>query len=96
MNNIINGREIRVGVLGALRGASLAKDTRYSGLKIVAICDKFEYQLNKVVLQFDVKGYTDFDKFLTHEMDAVIIASSFHQHAPFAIKAMDKGLHVLS
>ena len=33
---------------------------------------------------------------LEHDMDAVILANYFHQHAPFAIKALDAGFHVMS
>ena len=40
--------------------------------------------------------YTDFDEFLKHDMDAVILANYFHEHAPYAIRCLEKGLHVLS
>ena len=29
-------------------------------------------------------------------MDAVVLANYFHQHAPFAVKALDAGKHVMS
>lgn len=29
-------------------------------------------------------------------MDAVILANFFHQHAPFAVKALNAGMHVMS
>jgi predicted dehydrogenase len=43
-----------------------------------------------------VATYTDYDKFLEHDMDAVVTANFFHQHAPFAIKALRAGKHVMS
>jgi len=41
-------------------------------------------------------GYTDYDEFLNHKMDAVIVANYFHEHTPFAIQALQAGKHVMS
>jgi predicted dehydrogenase len=43
-----------------------------------------------------VTTYTDYDRFLEHDIDAVILANCFHEHAPFAIKALEAGKHVMS
>lgn len=72
-----------------------------TGLELVAVCDKWEKGLKDTKKRFADEGkelavYTDFDKFLEHDMDAVILANYFHQHAPLAIKAMERGLHVMS
>ena len=32
-----------------------------------------------------VTSYTDYERFLEHDMDAVVLANHFHEHAPFAI-----------
>ncbi len=40
--------------------------------------------------------YTDYGKFLEHEMEAVVLANYFHEHAPFAVKALAAGKHVMS
>jgi predicted dehydrogenase len=40
----------------------------------------------------DVAVYTDYDRFLEHDMDAVVLANYFHQHAPFAIGRWSAGL----
>ena len=65
---------------------------------MVALCDTDESRIaerQKTVP--NAVGYTDFDKFLCHNgMDAVVIANYFHEHAPFAIKALEKDIHVLS
>jgi len=96
MKNVVKDRVIRVGVLGADRGRSLAHNAKLSGMELVAVCDNFPARLEKAVKDMGVVGYADFDEFLKHDMDAVIIANCFHQHAPFAMKAMRAGLHVLS
>ena len=46
-----------------------------------------------------VKGvtcYTDFDEFIKHDMDAVVLANCANEHVPFAIKSLKAGKHVLS
>ena len=32
--------------------------------------------------------YLDYEQFLSHDMDAVVLANYFHQHAPLAIQAL--------
>ncbi len=75
---------------------SYAIYAQYAGMKLVAICDTWEEKLKEVGKKLNVSTYTDYDKFLEHDMDAVILANYFHQHAPFAIKALKSGKHVLS
>lgn len=89
-------KKVRIGVLGAKRGmcfAGLAADT---GADVVALCDTNEQILANAASQVGAKAYTDYDAFLEHDMDAVVLANYFHQHAPFAIKALEAGLHVMS
>ncbi|MEI8315918.1 MAG: Gfo/Idh/MocA family oxidoreductase [Verrucomicrobiota bacterium] len=88
---------IRVGVIGVGRGQSFAKGaSELVGMKLVALCDTWKDKLKQAGKSFDVATYTDYDKFLEHDMDAVVLANYFHQHAPFAIKALRAGKHVLS
>lgn len=88
---------IRIGVLGIARGATFAKDSDELGIKLVAVCDINEARLNKFKQgNKEVAIYTDYDQFLQHDIDAVVVANYFHQHAPFAIKALRAGKHVLS
>ena len=96
---------IRVGIFGAGRGADLAYDQKAAGAKVVAICDFNEKRLNegvnrllkdKIVDEKDFAVYDDFDKFIEHDMDAVVLANYFNEHTPYAIKCLEKGIHVLS
>jgi len=88
---------IRVGVIGVGRGRSFAGGASDTvGMKLVAICDQWEEKLTEAGEQFGVATYTDYDEFLQHDMDAVILANYFHEHAPFAIKALRAGKHVMS
>lgn len=91
--------KIRVGIFGAgPRGRSLIKPFMLLNCDIVAICDNREKELARAaeMIGGDVATYQDFDSFVDHEMDAVILANFFHEHAPYAIKCFERGLHVFS
>ncbi|MBI2297798.1 MAG: Gfo/Idh/MocA family oxidoreductase [Armatimonadetes bacterium] len=88
---------IRVGVVGVGRGQSFARGAGPSvGMELVALCDTWESRLKEVGASFGVATYSDYDRFLEHDLDAVILANYFHQHAPFAIQALAAGKHVMS
>ncbi len=88
--------EIRVGVVGVGRGQSFTRLAASAGMKLVAICDAFAKNLDQVATNYGVKAYREYEQFLEHEMDAVILANYFHQHASLAIQALERGLHVMS
>ena len=88
---------IKVGVIGVGRGQSFARGaTDVVGMELVALCDIWEEKLREVGKEYGVATYTDYDRFLEHDMDAVVLANYFHQHAPFAIKALEAGKHVMT
>ena len=90
-------KPIRVGVIGVGRGESFASGaTELVGMKLVALCDIWEEKLHEAGKKYGVATYTDYDKFLEHDMDAVVLANYFHEHTPFAIKALAAGKHVMS
>ena len=88
-------RKIRVGVVGVGRGMRMSASAG-TGLEVVALCDLWQERLISAGKRLGVEIYTDFDRFLEHKFDAVILANYFHQHAPFAIKALAAGKHVMS
>lgn len=90
---------VRFGVLGAGRGMSIMRYCEISeNAVLTAVCDKDERCLEEVKALYGdkVAYYTDFDAFLRHDMDVVVLANYANQHAPFAIKALYAGKHVLS
>lgn len=88
--------KIKIGVLGAGRGADIAENFLLLDCEIVAVCDFNKNRLNEGIkkLGIDVAAYDNFDDFIEHGMDAVILANYFHEHAPYAIKCFEKGIHV--
>ena len=92
-----SGKPIRVGVVGMSRGHCFAHNAcKRLGMELVALCDVWPERLKQAGKAFGVATYTDYDKFLEHDMDAVALANFFHEHAPFAIKALQAGKHVIS
>ena len=90
-------QRIRVGVVGVGRGRGFALGAGpHLGMELVALCDRWEEKLRTVGDELGVATYTDYDKFLEHDMDAVVLANYFHEHAPFAVKALRAGFHVMS
>ena len=93
-------KTIRLGVLGGHRGHSMIDYAKASkqGVDLVAICDKMPEVLEKQrrVCGDGIAYYDNFDDFIKHDMDAVVLANYAHQHAPFAIRCMEAGKHVLS
>lgn len=93
-------KKIKIGVLGAYRGASMIKYCEETdNAKLVAICDKNESVLaeqKEALNDNDITYYKSFDDFILHDMDAVVLANYANEHAPFAIKALKFGKHVFS
>ena len=89
-------KKIRVGVVGLRRGMTFARAAATVGMELVALCDTWEERLHEAGAELGVATYTDFKKFLEHDMDAVVLANFFHEHAPLAIKALKAGMHVMS
>lgn len=92
--------KIRIGVLGAYRGSSMINYCkRADNAQVVAICDKLPEALDeqrKLAQGMDIAFYDNFDEFIQHDMDAVVLANYANEHAPFAIRAMKLGKHVFS
>ena len=69
-----------------------------SGERLVALCDVDRNYLDRAGQQFpDARKYADFREMLDHEVgkiDAVVVATADHTHAPATIRAIRQGLHV--
>lgn len=91
-------RPLRLGVFGAGRGKAFMDSDVCSlaGFELVAVCDKFEPALRRAVESTPIAAFTDFDEFIRFDMDAVVLANYFNEHAPYAVRALRAGKHVLS
>lgn len=92
--------KIKVGVMGAYRGSSMINYCAIAdNAEVVAICDKWRESLDiqrELHKDLPITFYNNFEDFIKHDMDAVVLANYAHEHAPFAIAAMKAGKHVFS
>lgn len=91
-------KNIRLGIFGLGRGASFFESILVNNGEVVALCERDKAKLEETAKSLPEKPtcYTDFDAFLEHDMDAVFLANCFHEHSFYAIRCLEKGLHVLS
>ena len=95
--------KIRIGTFGACRGMTMIRQLMDSTeAELVAVCDKNEFVLSSCRKEAEAAGktnityYTDFDEFFEHDMDAVVLANYANEHAPYAVKFLKSGRHVMS
>lgn len=90
-------KKIRIGIFGLRRGKDFIDNIEANGGEIVAVCERDEAVINNV--KDEIKSaavYRSFDEFIEHPMDAVLLANFFAEHAPYAIRCLEKNIHVLS
>lgn len=92
-------KKIKMGIFGFWRGQSLVDNILALDAEIVAVCDKSEKRLKeaKQKLGDTVTLYKDFDAFIAHSgIEAVLLTNYFHEHCEYAIRCLEKGIHVLT
>jgi predicted dehydrogenase len=87
---------IRVGVIGTGgRGRYLMRElNKIGGVEWVAVCDVYDVRRAQAAKEAGapVKEYADHRQVLAHrDIDAVIVATPDHWHAPIAVDALDAG-----
>ena len=88
---------IRLGVFGLGRGRSLFTSMLAAGAQIVAVCEKDERRIAEALkIAPDIAVYRNFDEFIEHPMDAVMLSNYFNEHAQYAVRCLEKNIHVLS
>ncbi|HHU83885.1 MAG TPA: GNAT family N-acetyltransferase [Clostridiales bacterium] len=93
-------QKVKFGVFGAGRGSCMINYCKeFDNAEVVAICDFREKALSshrEALKDTNCKFFTDFDEFIKTDMDCVVLANYANEHAPYAVKAMKAGKHVLS
>ncbi len=95
--------KLKIGVFGAGRGMTMVGQILGNpDAELVAVCDKFQPSLDNCKRTADAAGmtgvtyYNDFDKFFDHDMDAVVLANYANEHAPYGIRLLDSGRHIMT
>ena len=89
-------KKIRVGVVGVGRGMSFAGMAEQVGMELVALCDTWEEKLRQAGQRCGVATYTDYEEFLGHDLDAVILANYYHDACPIRDQGAGGRQHVMS
>ncbi len=90
---------IRIGVLGAWRGMEYIRQfLALEETEVVAVCDQDGEKLKDArdLCGDGTRYFTDYGEMLDSGIDAVVLCNYFHEHAAFAIRALDRGIHVMS
>jgi predicted dehydrogenase len=95
--------KLKIGVFGGSRGITMMNILlRHPDAELTAVCDKYVPFLDKAKKNAEetdrsVSVYESFDDFIRHPgLDAVVLANYATEHAPYAVKAMKAGKHVMS
>lgn len=98
-------KNLRIGVFGCWRGHayinSLIKG-EIPGARITALCDKKPERMEKCLEdlpkgRYAPKTFTDPEEFFASKsFDAVFLTNYFNEHAKYAVKALNMGIHVFS
>jgi predicted dehydrogenase len=89
-----NGR-LNMGVIG-VGGRGAGDLAEVAGENIVALCDVDADRLDAAGQQFpQAKKYLDYRELIEQpDLDAVVVATPDHHHAPASVRALRRGLHV--
>lgn len=97
-------RQLQIGLVGA--GGNTVGDARgmhharhlaaLDAGKIVAVCDIVPAAAQRAAAQLGATAYTDFDRFLQHGVDLIILATPDVLHAQQAAYALERGVGVVS
>lgn len=89
----------KLGIFGLWRGSSFISIMQnMPDATLHAICDRDEERLARAAEKAgpDVIPCRNFDELLESGIDAVMLCNYFHEHAAYAIRAMQRGIAVLS
>ena len=95
-------RPFKIGIVGVSRGKFILamEELLREDIEVVAVCETNPKVIDTLreqkVLRDSVAVYDDFDAFLEHGLDAIMLCNYFHEHTPYAIRAMEKGIAVFS
>ncbi|MCG3126316.1 MAG: Inositol 2-dehydrogenase/D-chiro-inositol 3-dehydrogenase [Phycisphaerae bacterium] len=94
-NERVRMGQIGVGGMGGGHLRSLVRNSTSYNCDVVAVCDLFSKRREYAAQHANCKGYIDYRELLERkDVDAVLIATPDHWHAPIAIDAMRAGKDV--
>lgn len=83
--------------MGGISGAHVPAWCSMEDAELVAICDIRPEMMDRYSAATNARKYTDFDEMLEkEEFDILDITLPTYMHADFAVKAFEKGVHVIT
>ncbi len=92
-------KKLRLGVFGLWRGMTFVDIIKnFDNAEVVALLDKDENRMKNASEKCPAgaKLCKDFDEMLECELDGILLCNYFHEHAEYAIRALEKGVAVFS
>jgi len=88
---------LKAGVVGLHRGAGLVSMlAAQKDVSVTAGCDTDAERAENIKERMGLEAvYTDYDKFLAHDMDIVVVATPMPFHVQHSIAALESGRHVM-
>jgi len=92
--------KVRVGIAGLGRSGWNIHAAIFENLcdkyKVAAVSDPIEERRREAVERFGCRAYSEFDSLIKdEEVELVVIATPSYLHAPYTIKALEAGKHVV-
>jgi predicted dehydrogenase len=90
--------QLKVGIAGLRRGSAfLGPLAAWRDTRVAAVCDTDRAVLEARRDEFgDAQVFTSYSEMLESGIDAVVVATPIHLHAPQSIEALERGIHVFS
>ena len=95
-------QKIKLGIFGLGRGRSFFPAILHEGVEVVAVCETIDRRIEMAKKEYKDAGganefavYKNFDEFINHDLDAVLLCNFFNEHTKYAIKCLEKDIHVL-
>ena len=87
---------LKVGIVGLGRGTSFINVfSRHPMCQIAAVCDAKPGLADRVARERNIPAaYEDFDRFIDHDLDIVVVATPPAHHVKQSIAALERGRHV--
>lgn len=92
-------KKFKIGVVGVKRGDAFMRmfHNNFEDAQVSAVCENDPAVAEEFKKWYPgIPVYDNFDEFIESGLDAVALANFFHEHVGYAIKAMEKGIAVLS
>jgi len=94
--------KLKIGVFGGARGRCMVNELLlHPDAELAAVCDKYAPVLDDIKKEAEKHGcdvalYSNFEDFIKHDMDAVVLANYANEHAVYAVLCLEAGKHVMS